>query len=175
MGSSWAALAVEEGHQRKGVGTLLAEAGAGREGGWRGGDGRAGVWNSKNNERIRWQPSLIGRISRAGPTEGSEECAWELCPVSNLSSRAWKETRTGSPKPGKYGMIRFTGAREKSAMTFVKCLGTVWVYIFNCAQQYAHAPCYPAGSVAKEGRTLISPWIDLNNSRNRRHPLLELA
>ena len=53
--------------------TLLVEAGAeegrgggeGREeggGGKRGGVG-AGVLDSENNGRIRWQPSLIGRLS----------------------------------------------------------------------------------------------------------------
>ena len=72
MGSSWAALAVEEDPQGRGVGTLLVEAGAGGGGGegrgGRGAGGReggvgAGVLNSENNGRIRWQPSLIGRLS----------------------------------------------------------------------------------------------------------------
>ena len=44
--------------------------------------------DSENNERIRWQPSLIGRLSGARPTERSEECAWELYLASNQSSRA---------------------------------------------------------------------------------------
>ena len=47
MGSSWAALAVKEGSQRRGIGTLLVETGAGGggaggEGEGRGGEGRGG-------------------------------------------------------------------------------------------------------------------------------------
>ena len=72
MGSSWAALAAEEDPQRRGIGTLLVEAGAGGErgegrggrgAGGRGGGVGAGVLDSENNGRIRWQPSLIGRLS----------------------------------------------------------------------------------------------------------------
>ena len=68
VGSSWAALAAEEDPQGRGIGTLLVEAGAGgggggeRGGGARGGVG-AGVLDSENNGRIRWQPSLIRRLS----------------------------------------------------------------------------------------------------------------
>ena len=98
VGNSWAALAAEEDPQGRGIGTLLVEAGAGGGGGRgaggggggeRGGGGvGAGVLDSENNGRIRWQPSLIGRLSRVRPTEGSEECAWELYLASNQSSRA---------------------------------------------------------------------------------------
>ena len=70
VGSSWAALAAEEDPQGRGIGTLLVEAGAGggegRERGGAGGGGGgvgAGVLDSENNGRIRWQPSLIGRLS----------------------------------------------------------------------------------------------------------------
>ena len=65
VGSSWAALAVEENPQRRGKGTLLIEAGAGGGQGWggRGWNVGAGVLDSENNARIRWQPSLIGRLS----------------------------------------------------------------------------------------------------------------
>ena len=83
VGSSWAALAAEEDPQGRGIGTLLVEAGAGGGGGGRGGGGErggggrggregrggggggvgAGVLDSENNGRIRWQPSLIGRLS----------------------------------------------------------------------------------------------------------------
>ena len=73
VGSSWAALAAEEDPQGRGIGTLLVEAGAGGGGG-RGGGGERGagggggsvgaeVLDSENNGRIRWQPSLIGRLS----------------------------------------------------------------------------------------------------------------
>ena len=61
VGSSWAALAMEEDPQGRGIGTLLVEAGAGAGG--RGWDVGAGVLGSENNARIRWQPSLIGRLS----------------------------------------------------------------------------------------------------------------
>ena len=67
VGSLWAAPAAEEGPQGRGIGTLLVEAGAGGMGGarWRGGDVgvRVGVLDSENNESIRWQPSLIRRLS----------------------------------------------------------------------------------------------------------------
>ena len=42
VGSSWAALAVEEDPQERGIGTLLVEAGAGGEEGRRGRRGRGG-------------------------------------------------------------------------------------------------------------------------------------
>ena len=44
VGSSWAALAVKEDPQGRGIGTLLVEAGEGGgwEGGWRGGRGAGG-------------------------------------------------------------------------------------------------------------------------------------
>ena len=76
VGSSWAALAAEEDPQGRGIGTLLVEAGAGGGGRGAGGGGGgergagggggsvgAGVLDSENNGRIRWQPSLIGRLS----------------------------------------------------------------------------------------------------------------
>ena len=67
VGASWAALAAEEGLQERSIGTLLVEAGAGGGGGeGAGGRGRgvgAGVLDSENNGRIRWQPSLTGRLS----------------------------------------------------------------------------------------------------------------
>ena len=66
VGSSWAALAAEEDPQGKGIRALLVEAGAGgggRGAGGGGGDVGAGVLDSENNGRIRWQPSLIGRLS----------------------------------------------------------------------------------------------------------------
>ena len=62
VGSSWAALAAEEDPQGRGKGTLLVEARAGGGGGREGGVG-AGVLDSENNGRIRWQPTLIGRLS----------------------------------------------------------------------------------------------------------------
>ena len=69
--SSWAALAAEEDPQGRGIGTLLVEAGAGGGEGGGGGGGAGGrgggvgarVLDSENNGRIRWQPSLIVRLS----------------------------------------------------------------------------------------------------------------
>ena len=74
VGSSWAALAAEEDPQGRRRGTLLLEARA--EGGGGGGEGRrgrraggrrggvgAGLLDNKNNVSIRWQPSLIGKLS----------------------------------------------------------------------------------------------------------------
>ena len=72
VGSSWAALAAEEDPQGRGIGTLPVEAGAGggggKGGGERGAGGRGGgvgaeVLDSESSGRIRWQPSLIGRLS----------------------------------------------------------------------------------------------------------------
>ena len=68
MGSSWAALAAEQDPQGRGIGTLLVEAGAGGgrgrgEGRGRGGGVGAGVLDSENNKGIRWQPSLVGKLS----------------------------------------------------------------------------------------------------------------
>ena len=77
--------------------TVLVKEGAGGgydEGkGTREGSRGEGALNSENNARIRWQPNLIGRTSFARPTKGSEECTWELCPVSNQTSCALS-TRT---------------------------------------------------------------------------------
>ena len=68
VGSSWAALVAEEDPQGRGIRTLLVEAGAGGGGGERGAGGGgggvgAGVLDIENDGRIRWQPSLIGRLS----------------------------------------------------------------------------------------------------------------
>ena len=71
-GGLWAALAPEEDPQGREIGTLLVKAGAGGGGGGgRGGGGAggrqsgvgAGMLDSENNGRIRWQLSLIGRSS----------------------------------------------------------------------------------------------------------------
>ena len=62
-GSSWAALVAEERPQGRGIGTLLVEAGAGGEGGGEGGWGGAGLLDSENFGRTRWQPSLIVILS----------------------------------------------------------------------------------------------------------------
>ena len=53
--SSRAALAVEEDPQERVIGTLLIQAEAGGRG--------EGVLDNENNGRVRWQPSLIERVS----------------------------------------------------------------------------------------------------------------
>ena len=63
VGSSWAAFAAEEDPQGRGIGTLLVETGAGGGGRRQGRGVGAGVLNSESNGRIRWQPSLIERLS----------------------------------------------------------------------------------------------------------------
>ena len=67
VGTSCVTLATEEDPQGREIGTLLVEAGAGGGGrggaGGRGGGMGAGVLDSENIGRIRWQPSLIGRLS----------------------------------------------------------------------------------------------------------------
>ena len=101
VGSLWAVLGAEEDPQRRGIGTLLVEAGAGgwggggggRRGGWGGAGGRGGgvgaeVLDSENNWSVRWQTSPMGRLGWARPTEGSKEWAWEMFLASNQSSRA---------------------------------------------------------------------------------------
>ena len=58
VGSSWAALAAEEDPQRRGIGTLLVEAGAGGGGG--GGEGRAwgrGCWTARTMGRSVGNPA----------------------------------------------------------------------------------------------------------------------
>ena len=61
VGISWVALAAEEDPQGRGKGTLPGEAGAGGGGGGRGG-GR-GCVEQREHGKIRWRPSLIGRLS----------------------------------------------------------------------------------------------------------------
>ena len=69
-GSSSSALAAEEDPQGRGTGNSTSRSGSRRRGGGerkRGGGEREGlgavVLDSENNGRIRWQPSLIGRLS----------------------------------------------------------------------------------------------------------------
>ena len=60
--------------------TLLVEVGAGGGEGYGAGQGRGNggtcELNSEINGKIRWKPSLIGRVNWARSTKGPEECAW---------------------------------------------------------------------------------------------------
>ena len=75
----------------------------GAEEGGASGQGGGGV-KHENNGRIRWQPSLKGRISRAIPTEVPEEYAWELLRVSDQISRA----------PSKHTVEKSSGRTSKT-------------------------------------------------------------
>ena len=115
VGSSWAALAAEEDPRRRGMETLLVEAGAGGGGGGggRGSGGRgrgvgAGVLGSESNGRIRWQPSLIGRL--AEPDEPrARRSARRSCTSRPIKALArpprtpWEEAPARSPNPRKCG------------------------------------------------------------------------
>ena len=63
MGSSWAAVAVEEDPQGRGIGTLLVEAGAGGGGGGgerrRGGVERGGTWG-RGYSTVRTMGGFVG-------------------------------------------------------------------------------------------------------------------
>ena len=63
VGSSWATLAAEKDPPGRGIGTQLVEAGAGGGEGGRGGGVGTGALDSHINTRIRWQPSLIEKLS----------------------------------------------------------------------------------------------------------------
>ena len=69
VGSSWAALAAEEGPQGRGIGTLLVEAGAGGGGGGgggreRGGGGRGGRGGGGVGQREQWEDPMATQSDR---------------------------------------------------------------------------------------------------------------
>ena len=76
----------QNGSKRRGGGGGQERGRAGGRGGCVGG----GVLDSENNGRSVGNSACkeIGRMSWARPTEGSEECAWELYLASNRRSRA---------------------------------------------------------------------------------------
>ena len=85
VGTSWAALAAKEDLQGRDIGTLLVKVGAEGRGGWGGG----GV-----EQRGQWEDPLATQHDRKNdliwvrPTEVSDECTRELCPLYNQSSHA---------------------------------------------------------------------------------------
>ena len=116
VGCLWAALATEEDTQGRGKGNLLVETGAegrrGRGGGEERGRGRGergGRGGGCVEQREHWEDPLSTQPDRENElclTERSEECAWELYPVSNPSSHHVPSTRTvgtRSQTPVKYG------------------------------------------------------------------------
>ena len=87
-----------------------------------------GVLNSKNNGRIRWQPSLIGRLSR----RVGGVCVEVVPRVQSKLLRALhahrgkkllQDLQNLENTAMKRAMVRFRGARDKGTMTFVECLG----------------------------------------------------
>ena len=140
VGSSWAALAVEEDPQGRGIGTLLVEAGAGGgegRGRGRGGGGRRG----HRGGGVRQQEQLEDPL--ATQSDGGMElsqtnrgvggvCVGVVPRVQSKLSRALhahrgkkllQDLQTSESVPMKRALVRFRGAREKGAMAFVECLG----------------------------------------------------
>ena len=133
VGSSWAALAMEEDPQRREIGTLLAKAGAG-EGG-RGGEGRemgGGVgqreqWEDPLTIQPDWEiePSLtnrgVGGVCLGIVPRVQSELSRAL--HAHRGKKLLQDLRTQESAPTKRAMVSFRGAREKGAMEFVECLG----------------------------------------------------
>ena len=142
VGSSWAALAAEEGPQGRGIGTLLVEAGAGGGGGGRWGEregrgGEGGAWG-----RGCWTARTMGgfdgtqsdrKIWLSPTNRGVGGVGVGVVPrVQSKLSRALhahrgkkllQDLQTQKSAATKRAMVRFRGVREKGAMTFVECLG----------------------------------------------------
>ena len=142
VGSSWAALAAEEDPQGRGIGTLLVKAGAGGGGGGgegreRGGGGRGGRGGGGVGQREQWEDPMATQSDReielSQPKQGvGGVCVGVVPRVQSKLSRALhahrgkkllQDLRTQESAATKRAMVRFRGAREKGAMTFVKCLG----------------------------------------------------
>ena len=142
VGSSWVALAVEEDPQRRGIGTLLVEAGAGGGGGGgqgreRGGGGRGGRGGGGVGQRERWEDPMATQSDREielGQTNRGVRgvCVGLVPGVQSKLSRALyahrgkkllHDLQTQESAATKRAMVRFRGAREKGAMAFVECLG----------------------------------------------------
>ena len=102
VGSSWAALAAEEDPQRRGIGTLLVEAGAG------GGGGGVG-------QREQWEDPLA--------TQPGREIELSRALHAHRGKKFLQDLQTQESAAMKRAMVRFRGAREKGAMVFVECLG----------------------------------------------------
>ena len=142
VGSSWAALAVEQDSQGRGIGNLLVEAGAGggvgggegreRGGGERGGRGGGGV-----GQREQWEDPLATQpdreIERSQANRGVGGVCVRVVPrVQSKLSRALhahrgkkllQDLHTQGSAAKKRAMVRFRGAREKGTMAFVERLG----------------------------------------------------
>ena len=141
VGSSWAALAAEEGPQGRGIGTLLVEAGAGGGGGRGGeGEGQGGEGGRRGGgvgQREQWddplatQPDREIELSQTNRGVGGV-CVRVVSRVQSKLSRALhahrgkkflQDLQTQESAATKRAMIRFGGAQEKGVMAFVECLG----------------------------------------------------
>ena len=142
VGSSWAALAAEEDSQGRGIGTLLVEAGAGGGGGGgegteRGGEERGGRGGGGVGQREQWEDPLATQSDREIELSQTNRGVGGVCVgvvprVETKLSRALhahrgkkllQDLQTQESAAIKRAMVRFRGAREKGAMTFVECLG----------------------------------------------------
>ena len=146
VSSSWAALAAEEDPQGRGIGTLLliVEAGAGggkgrgegweRSGGERGGSGGGRVGQQEQWEYpLATQPGRENELSQTNRGVGGV-CVGVVPRVQSKLSRALhayrgktllQDLQTQESAAKKRTMVWFRGAREKGAMVFVECLGSL--------------------------------------------------
>ena len=142
VGSSWAAPAAEEDPQGRGIGTLLVEAGAGGEGGEgggreRGGGARGGRGGGGVGQREQLEDPLATQPDREAELSHTNRGVEGVCVgvarrvQSKLSNalhahrgkKLLQDLQTKESAAMKRAMVRFRGAREKGAMTFVECLG----------------------------------------------------
>ena len=144
VGNSWVTLAAEEGHQGRGTGTLLVEAGGegggrGREGSERGGGERGGRGGGGVQIREQWEDPLATlpdreiKLSQTNRGVGGV-CVGVVPRVQSKLSRALhahrgkkllQDLQTQESAAMKRAMVRFRGARGKGAMAFIECLGVL--------------------------------------------------
>ena len=134
VGSSWAALEAEEDPQGRGIGTLQVEAGAGGagSGGGGGASGGGGV-----EQREQWEDPLATQPDREIELSQTNREAGGVCVgvvprvQSKLScalhahrgKKLLQDFKTLESVAMKRAIVRFRGARENGAMTFVECVG----------------------------------------------------
>ena len=142
VGCSWAALAAEEDPQGRGRGTLLVEAGAG--GGREGGEGRergGGAWGGRGGggvgQREQWEDPLETQPDREVVLSHTNRGVGGVCVGvvprvqpklshalhAHRGKKLLQDLQTQESAAKKRATERLRGAREKGAMSFVKCLG----------------------------------------------------
>ena len=137
VGSSWAALAAEEGPQGRGIGTLLVEAGAGGGGGGEGGERGAGggVGGAGGvGQREHWENPMATQSDREIELSQTSRGVGGVCVgvvprVQSKLSRALhahrgkkllQDLQTQESAATKRAIVRFRGGREKGAMVLVE-------------------------------------------------------